>query len=94
MRYDSGWSQTPPTRAEVAQDPDFFDQLPYVNLNADPPRVRPRTIVDFALGYEGYRADRRLWEDRLSSFESDEPNGSVQLPVGVRGHSGGAAPRG
>jgi len=62
MRYDSGLVSNPSDPAEVAQDPDYFDQLPFVNLNADPPRVRPRTIVDFAVGYEGYRADRRLWE--------------------------------
>ena len=61
-RYDSGLVSNPSDPAEVATDPDFFDQLPYVNLTNDPPRARPRTIVDAALGYEHYAGDRRRWE--------------------------------
>ncbi len=61
-RYDSGLVSNPSDPAEVALDPDFFDQLPYVNLTADPPRVRPRTIIDAAVGYEHYAGDRRDWE--------------------------------
>ncbi|MEZ5361314.1 MAG: hypothetical protein R2748_02955 [Bryobacterales bacterium] len=61
-RYDSGLVSNPSDPAEVAVDPDYFDQLPYVNLTARPPRVRPRTIVDAALGYEHFAGDRRVWE--------------------------------
>lgn len=61
-RYDSGLVSNPSDPAEVAQDPDYFDQLPFVDLNANPPRVRPRTIVDAAVGYEHYSGDRRDWE--------------------------------
>ena len=61
-RYDSGLVSNPSDPAEVAADPDYFDQLPYVNLTADPPRVRPRTILDAAIGYEHYSGDRRTWE--------------------------------
>ena len=46
IRYDSGLVSNPSDPAEVAADPDFADLLPYVNLEADTPRVRPRTIVD------------------------------------------------
>ncbi|MEZ5391708.1 MAG: hypothetical protein R2724_02265 [Bryobacterales bacterium] len=38
-RYDSGLVSNPSDPAEVAVDPDYFDQLPYVNLTARPPRV-------------------------------------------------------
>ncbi len=61
-RYDSGLVSNPSDPAEVAQDPDYFDQLPYVNLEGNPPRVLPRTIVDAAVGYEHYSEDRRDWE--------------------------------
>ncbi len=61
-RYDSGLVSNPSDPAQVAQDPDFFDQLPLVNLESDPPRVLPRTIVDLAVGYERPMSDRRSWE--------------------------------
>ena len=61
-RYDSGLVSNPSDPAEVAADPDYFDQLPYVKLDQDPPRVKGRTIVDAAFGYEHYRNDRRAWE--------------------------------
>ena len=61
-RYDSGLVSNASDPAEVAQDPDYFDQLPYVNLLSDPARVRSRTIVDAAVGYERYSGDRRVWE--------------------------------
>jgi outer membrane receptor protein involved in Fe transport len=37
---------------EVAADPDYRDLLAYVNLDADTPRVRPRTIVDASAGVD------------------------------------------
>jgi hypothetical protein len=52
VRYDSGLVTNPSDPAAVRQDPDYADLLPYVNLVANPPRVRPRTIVDFAIGNE------------------------------------------
>lgn len=61
-RYDSGLVSNPSAPAEVAEDPDFFDQLPYVDLDREVPRVRPRTIVDAAFGYEFRRNDLRQWE--------------------------------
>jgi len=61
-RYDSGLVTNPSDPAAVAGDPDYADLLPYVNLASDPPRVRPRTLVDFAAGYERKRQDRRRWE--------------------------------
>ena len=62
IRYDSGLVPNPSDPVEVAQDPDFFDQLPFVDLLSDPPRVNGRTIVDAAVGYEHYQNDRRVWE--------------------------------
>ena len=61
-RHDSGLVSNPSDPAEVAADPDFFDQLPYVDLNREVPRVRPRTIVDAAFGYEHRNNDLRVWE--------------------------------
>lgn len=61
-RYDSGLVANPSDPAVVAQDPDYFDQLPYVDLDSYPARVRPRTIVDAAVGYEHYSGDHRDWE--------------------------------
>jgi hypothetical protein len=52
VRYDSGLVSNPSDPAEVAADPDFADLLPYVNLDAATPRVRPRTIVDVAGGID------------------------------------------
>ena len=65
VRYDSGLVSNPSDPAEVAADPDYFDQLPYVDLLGDPPRIRPRAVVDATLGYEHYRGDRRVWEVAL-----------------------------
>lgn len=62
VRYDSGLVSNPSDPGEVAQDPDYADLLPYVNLNSNPPRVRPRTITDLAVGYERSRNDRRAWD--------------------------------
>jgi len=52
IRYDSGLVSNPSDPAEVAADPDFADLLPYVDLAAGVPRVRPRTIVDLAAGLD------------------------------------------
>lgn len=61
-RYDSGLVANPSDPAEVAADPDFADLLPYVNLTAATPRVRPRTIVDLATGLDVTNArGRRTW---------------------------------
>ena len=62
IRYDSGLVPNPSDPDEVARDPDYFDQLPLVNLTSDPPRVKARTIVDATIGYEHFRDDRRDWE--------------------------------
>jgi hypothetical protein len=61
-RYDSGLVSNPSDPAEVAADPDYRDLLPYVNLNGDPPRVRPRNIIDLVVGYERRRNEKSLWE--------------------------------
>ena len=60
-RYDSGLVSNPSSPEEVAADPDFSDLLPYVNLGADVPRVRPRTIVDVNAGYDVRVAGKREW---------------------------------
>jgi hypothetical protein len=62
VRYDSGLVANPSDPGQVAADPDYSDLLPYVNLTSDPARVRPRTIIDVAVGYEHYRGDRRAWD--------------------------------
>jgi hypothetical protein len=62
VRYDSGLVSNPSDPAVVAKDRDYADLLPYVNLTSNPPRVRPRTITDVAVGYERTRNDRRAWE--------------------------------
>jgi hypothetical protein len=61
VRYDSGLVSNPSDPMEVAADADFYDLLPYVNLTAGVPRVRPRTIADLAVGWDGGRAVRRTW---------------------------------
>lgn len=61
-RYDSGLVCNPSDPEEVAADPDYADLLPYVNLESDPPRVRARTILDFAGGYERRKDGVRQWE--------------------------------
>ncbi|MFP5378328.1 MAG: TonB-dependent receptor domain-containing protein [Vicinamibacteria bacterium] len=67
VRHDSGLVSNPSDPAEVAADPDFFDLLPYVDLTADVPRVRPRTIVDLVAGYDVRRQGRRVWSVRLQA---------------------------
>ena len=62
LRYDSGLVSNASDPAEVAADPDYSDLLPYVDLLSAPPRVRPRTVADFAVGYTGFRDDRRCWD--------------------------------
>ena len=62
MRYDSGLVTNPSDPVVVAKDPDYADLLPYVNLLSGPPRVRPRTLADVAVGYEKKKGDRRQWE--------------------------------
>ena len=66
IRYDSGLVSNPSNPAAVAADPDFFDLLPYVNLAADPPRVRPRTVVDLAAGLDLKDGrGRKTWSAQL-----------------------------
>jgi hypothetical protein len=65
-RYDSGLVANPSDPAEVAGDPDFFDLLPYVDLEAGTPRVRPRTIVDLAAGVDfSDGRGRKTWAAQL-----------------------------
>jgi outer membrane receptor protein involved in Fe transport len=62
VRYDSGLVSNPSDPAVVAADPDFADLLPYVDLEAATPRVRPRTIVDLATGLDKVDASgRKTW---------------------------------
>ncbi|MCC6990502.1 MAG: TonB-dependent receptor, partial [Acidobacteria bacterium] len=61
VRHDSGLVANPSDPAAVAADPDVFDLLPYVNLTAATPRVRPRTLVDLAAGYDVTVRGRRVW---------------------------------
>jgi hypothetical protein len=65
VRYDSGLVTNPSDPAVVAADPDFADLLPYVDLEAEVPRVHPRTIVDAVIGYDAVRDGRRTWSVRL-----------------------------
>lgn len=62
VRYDSGLVTNPSTVEDVSVDPDFNDMLPYVNLASDPPRVNPRTLVDWAAGYTRMNDTRKRWE--------------------------------
>lgn len=61
-RYDSGLVTGNSDPDVVAADPDYHDLLPYVNLLSDPPRTRPRTIVDVVAGYTRMVGERRLWD--------------------------------
>lgn len=62
VRYDGGLVSNPSDPAEVAADPDFADLLSYVDLEAEVPRVRPRTIVDAAAGFDLRNgAGRKTW---------------------------------
>lgn len=66
VRYDSGLVSNPSDPAEVAADPDYRDLLPYVNLGAEVPRVRPRTIVDLAAGVDLSDArGRKTWSAQV-----------------------------
>ena len=62
IRYDSGLVSNPSDPAVVAQDPDYADLLPYVDLGSQPPRVRPRTLVDWGFGYQRIREQRLRWD--------------------------------
>jgi hypothetical protein len=62
LRHDSGLVTGGADPDVVREDPDYFDLLPFVNLLSDPPRTRPRTIVDVVVGYERIRNERRLWD--------------------------------
>ena len=65
VRYDSGLVANPSDPLQVAADPDFADLLPYVDLDADVPRVRPRTIADAAGGCDLSVDGRRTWSVQL-----------------------------
>ncbi len=66
VRYDSGLVSNPSDPARVAADPDYRDLLPYVNLELDTPRVRPRTIVDAAAGVDFADArGRKTWAAQI-----------------------------
>lgn len=87
VRYDSGLVSNPSDPAEVAADPDHFDLLPYVDLAAATPRVRPRTIADFALGYQHFRGERRQWDLQLqlnNAFDSTALYNFQSVFVGTR----------
>jgi hypothetical protein len=63
VRYDSGLVSNPSDVATVAVDLDFSDLLPYVDLGAETPRVRPRTIVDVTTGLDWVDTrGRRSWK--------------------------------
>lgn len=62
VRYDSGLVSNPSNPDVVRMDPDYADQLPYVNLASDTPRVKPRTVVDLAAGYTRSVEGQRKWE--------------------------------
>lgn len=65
VRYDSGLVSNPSDPAAVAADPDFADLLPYVDLAADVPRVRPRTIADVTAGCDVGGNGARTWSVQL-----------------------------
>lgn len=64
-RHDSGLVANPSDPAEVAADPDFADLLPFVDLAAATPRVRPRTLVDVASGADWTNNGRKTWSLQL-----------------------------
>jgi hypothetical protein len=66
VRYDSGLVANPSDPVQVAADPDYFDLLPYVNLDGPTARVRPRTIHDAVIGYRYGAPERPAWELSLS----------------------------
>ena len=61
IRHDSGLVANPSSPVEVAASPDYADLLPYVDLQTATPRVRPRTIVDTAIGWDAGEGNRRTW---------------------------------
>jgi hypothetical protein len=61
VRYDSGLVSNPSDPDQVRADPDFNDLLPYVDLRAAVPRVRPRTIADAVVGYDLRSGGRKTW---------------------------------
>lgn len=65
VRYDSGLVANASDPARVANDPDYYDLLAYVNLTSAPPRVRPRIIADAAVGYERLREGRLRWDAQV-----------------------------
>lgn len=68
VRHDSGLVANPSDPGEVAADPDFADLLPYVNLTAETPRVRPRTIVDLGAGFDMARpGGARTWSVQVQA---------------------------
>ena len=67
VRHDSGLVANPSDPAQVALDPDFADLLPFVDLDADVPRVLPRTILDLVAGLDLRRDGRRLWSLQLQA---------------------------
>jgi hypothetical protein len=67
VRYDSGLVANPSDPVAVAADPDYADLLPYVDLAAAVPRVRPRTIVDVAGGCDASSGGRRTWSVQLQA---------------------------
>ncbi len=62
IRFDSGLVANRSDPAQVAADPDYADLLPYVKLTSNPPRVNPRAILDWAVGYEFKRDGKRKWD--------------------------------
>jgi len=62
VRYDSGLVSNPSNPEIVAKDPDYADLLPYVDLLSNPPRVRSRSIVDGAVGYQRMRDSQLRWD--------------------------------
>lgn len=62
VRHDSGLVTNPSSADDVAVDADFSDMLPFVNLQSDPPRVRPRTLLDWAAGYTRTDDTKKRWE--------------------------------
>lgn len=63
IRHDSGLVSNPSDPEVVRSDPDYAPLLPYVNLLSNPPRVRPRTIADMAVGYTRIGSEgRKRWD--------------------------------
>jgi hypothetical protein len=73
VRYDSGLVANPSDPAVVAADPDFADLLPYVDLTAAVPRVRPRTVADLAAGCDVSTRGRRTWSLQLQMTNVTNP---------------------